>query len=517
MNIRIADYTARSAVFDIEDGGIYQTEKDYELYLNGTFTGKADKVIFPVYGLEPDTFYKAELKRDGALLGEISFQTEKESVTLNVREFGAAGDEKKDDTLALQTAILSCPQGGRVLIPRGIYRFVCLFLKSHIRLELEEGAELSAVTDREAFPYFPGTIEGTDGQVYQFGTWEGTPAKMFAGILTGMEVEDVKIYGKGAINGNASHKNWWHNCTQMVTAWRPRTVFFNHCNNISMIGVTVKNSPSWTIHPYFCENMKFLALEILNPKDSHNTDGLDPESCCHVELAGIHFSVGDDCIAIKSGKIDMGKTYKTPCEDILIRQCSMNDGHGSVVLGSEIGAGVRHLTVKDCIFNGTDRGLRIKTRRGRGEDCVVDDVVFENIKMNHVLTPFVVNCFYFCDPDGKSDYVQSKESLPVDERTPDIRKLSFKKIEAKNAAYAAVCAYGLPEQKIGCLEFENISVTYDKTVMPGVPAMMCGMDPMKGAGIFVRNVKILSLKQVHIEGCEEPVLDAAGVEKLIEE
>ena len=133
-----------------------------------------------------------------------------------------------------------------------------------------------------------------------------------------------------------------------------------------MIGVTVKNSPSWTIHPYFCENMKFLALEILNPKDSHNTDGLDPESCCHVELAGIHFSVGDDCIAIKSGKIDMGKTYKTPCEDILIRQCSMNDGHGSVVLGSEIGAGVRHLTVKDCIFNGTDRGLRIKTRRGRG-------------------------------------------------------------------------------------------------------------------------------------------------------
>lgn len=193
MNIRIADYTARSAVFDIEDGGIYQTEKDYELYLNGTFTGKADKVIFPVYGLEPDTFYKAELKRDGALLGEISFQTEKESVTLNVREFGAAGDEKKDDTLALQTAILSCPQGGRVLIPRGIYRFVCLFLKSHIRLELEEGAELSAVTDREAFPYFPGTIEGTDGQVYQFGTWEGTPAKMFAGILTGMEVEDVKI------------------------------------------------------------------------------------------------------------------------------------------------------------------------------------------------------------------------------------------------------------------------------------------------------------------------------------
>ena len=74
--------------------------------------------------------------------------------------------------------------------------------------------------------------------------------------------------------------------------------------------------------------------------------------------------------AIKSGKIDMGKTYKTPCEDIVIRQCSMNDGHGSVVLGSEIGAGVRHLTVKDCIFNGTDRGLRIKTRRGRGEDCV---------------------------------------------------------------------------------------------------------------------------------------------------
>ena len=83
------------------------------------------------------------------------------------------------------------------------------------------------------------------------------------------------------------------------------------------------------------------------------------------------------------------------------------------------------MTVKDCLFLHTDRGLRIKTRRGRGKDAVLDEIIFENIRMDHVMTPFVVNCFYYCDPDGHTDYVQTKEALPVDERTPEIRNLAF--------------------------------------------------------------------------------------------
>ena len=117
----------------------------------------------------------------------------------------------------------------------------------------------------------------------------------------------------------------------------------------------------------------------------------------------------------------MGRKYKRPCRDLTIRQCCMRDGHGSITIGSEMAGGVRNLTVKDCLFLHTDRGLRIKTRRGRGKDDILDEIIFENIRMDHVMTPFVVNCFYYCDPDGHTDYVQTKEALPVDERTPEIR------------------------------------------------------------------------------------------------
>lgn len=513
MELKVIYKTGRCVVFEAEDGGIYTTKENYELFLNRESKGSIKNVITPVYGILPDTDYEALLTKDGQTLASVQFRTEKESVTLNVRDFGAAGDGYKDDTLAIQSAIMACPPQGRVLIPAGVYSFVCLFLKNDIDIELEEGAELSASTERERFPYYPGMVELTDGRgELNLGTWEGDPQTMFCGLITGIQVKRVNIYGKGTINGNANHDNWWHNCKNMVTAWRPRTIFLNGCEDISMVGVTVKNSPSWTIHPYFSDNLRFLALDVLNPKDSHNTDGLDPESCRNVELAGIHFSVGDDCIAVKSGKIYMGKKYKTPCENVVIRQCSMNDGHGSVVIGSEIGAGVKNLTIKDCIFKDTDRGLRIKTRRGRGEDCVVDQVTFENIHMDNVLTPFVVNCFYFCDSDGKTDYVQNKEPLPADEYTPEIRTLSFKNIHAENAHYAAVCAYGLPEKKIGCLSFENVSVSYAKDVTPQIPAMMCGLEPMAKAGIFVRNVERLELKNVNISGCTGKMIDAIGVD-----
>lgn len=513
MEFNVIYTKGRCAVLETADGGIYTTKETYQLFLDGEPAGPVQKVITPIYGLSPSTDYLAELRLGDGVVAQARFTTEPESVTLNVRDFGAAGDGIKDDTLAIQSAIMACPSQGRVLIPAGRYSFVCLFLKDGINLELEKGAELSAVTDRERFPFYPGMVPYTDQTGdYCLGTWEGDPQKMFCGLITGVHVKNVNIYGEGTLNGNASHENWWHNCKEMKIAWRPRAVFLNGCENISLVGLTVKNSPSWTIHPYFSNHLRFLGLNVLAPKDSHNTDGLDPESCRHVELAGIHFSVGDDCIAVKSGKIYMGKTYRTPSEHITIRQCSMNDGHGSVVIGSEIGAGVRDLIVRDCIFKDTDRGLRIKTRRGRGEDCVVDRVTFENIRMDGVLTPFVVNCFYFCDPDGRTEYVQSKEPLPVDERTPSIRELSFKDIHAENAHYAAVCAYGLPEQKIGHLKFENISVSYAPQVQPEIPAMMDGLEPMAKAGIVARNVRLLTLKNVDIKGCAGDPVQAENVE-----
>lgn len=504
MKVSCIFKTARCVTIEIEDGGIFQTEGLYEIYINDVFYGTTDRVITSVYGLKPDTLYRIRVvKGDEAECTEVT--TDWEFVTLNVRDFGAKGDGVQDDTRFIQAAVMACPKDGRVLVPKGTYRIGSLFLKDDLRLELAEGAVLSAMTDRKEFPVFPGLIQGYDEESeYNLGTWEGNPLPMFSAIITGVNVRNVVLYGQGMIEGNASYEedNWWFDAKKKRIAFRPRMIFLNHCENVVVQGITVQNSPSWNIHPYFSEHLRFIDLRVLNPKDSPNTDGLDPESCRDVEIVGIYFSLGDDCIALKSGKIYMGAKYKTPCEDVVIRQCCMRDGHGSITIGSEMAGGVKNLTVKDCLFLHTDRGLRIKTRRGRGKDAVIDGVLFENIRMDHVMTPFVINCFYFCDPDGHTEYVRTKDALPVDERTPDIRTLVFHRIEATNCHVAAAYMYGLPEQKIRKVIMEHIHVTYADVPKRDVPAMMDGLEPCAKMGIFADNIEQLTLRDVTIEGQE---------------
>ena len=252
------------------------------------------------------------------------------------------------------------------------------------------------------------------------------------------------------------------------------------------------------------------------PKDSLNILGLVPESFRAVEIAGVLFSVGHDCVAVKSGKIYMGSKYKVPSEDILIRQCRMRDGHGSVTLGSEMAGGIRNLTVRDCLFLHTDRGLRIKTRRGRGKDAVIDGIIFENIRMDHVMTPFVVNSFYYCDPDGFSTYVSSKDPLPVDDGTPDIRTLKFRRIEAANCHVAGAYLYGLPEKKIQQVEMEDVRISYAREVKADIPAMLEGVEPVSKMGVFAANIDTLVLKNVTVEGQRGEKIVTQHIEHLIE-
>ncbi len=518
MEMKLIMKSARSAVIELADGGIYYTKEPYDILVNGKSALKAENVVVSLFDLKPETDYEV-VAQDGAgdTVGSLQFTTEYEFVTLNVKEFGAKGDGVSDDTKFIQAAILACPPKSRVLVPVGIYRITSLFLKSDVNIELAEGAELRAETDRYAFPKFPAIIESYDEtEEYHLGTWEGNPLPMFAGIITGINVENVLLYGKGTINGNASKENWWNNPKVMVEAFRPRLFFINHCKNITLQGVKCCNSPSWTLHPFFSENLKFYNLTIENPSDSPNTDGLDPESCKNVEIAGVRFSLGDDCIAVKSGKIYMGKKYKTPSENITIRQCLMENGHGAVTLGSEMAGGVKNLVVEECLFYDTDRGLRIKTRRGRGKDAVLDQIIFRKINMDHVMTPFVVNSFYFCDPDGKTEYVQSREWMEVDDRTPAIKTLIFEDIDAKNCHVAAAHFDGLPEQKIENITMKNVTVTYAKNPKCDVPAMSSGVEACTRKGIFANNVKKLVLENISITGQVGEEMELHGVDELIQ-
>ena len=517
MILNLLKKTARCAVIEIDDGGNYYTKEVYAVWINHEKKFLTDKCITYLSDLKPETEYDVLIESGDKTVKEtIRFVTEYESVTMNVRDFGAFGDGVHDDSMFIQAAIMACPKDGRVYIPSGKYSITSIFLKSNLNLEIAKGAELVSVRDRKLHPHFPGELQTYDEKdEYYLGTWEGNPRPMFAGIITGLDAENICIYGEGVLNGNATGEDWWKNPKTMNIAYRPRSIFLKDCRNVSIIGITVKDSPCWTIHPYTCENTAIYAVTIENPKDSPNTDGINPEFCKNVTICGVHFSLGDDCIAVKSGKIFLGKKFKKPSEEILITRCLMENGHGAVTLGSEIAGGVKGITVKDCIFINTDRGLRIKTRRGRGKDSVLDDIVFENIRMEEVKTPFTVNSFYFCDPDGKTSYVQTRDSLPVDERTPRIGKLTFRNITAVDCHVAAMYCDGLPEEKIEQITLENIRISFKEgECEKGVPIMSEGVEECSRKGIFIRNVKELSVKNVLVEGNDGEPIITEGVDHI---
>ena len=516
MNIEIKLLSARSITFVLNDCGIYNTDEKYSVYLNSKFVKETDTVVNSLFHLKPDTDYELTIKKGSENVCSASFHTKYEFVTLNVKDFGAKGDGRSDDTKYIQAAILACPKDSRVLIPRGVYLCTSLFLKSDISIEIEKFAEIKAITKREEYVKLPSVIESYDEEKeYILGTWEGNPLPMFAAIIMGVNVSNVILYGEGVINGNASKDDWWHQPKVMRGAFRPRLFHINSCENIYLQGLTFTNSPSWTLHPFFSNNLGFYNLLVMNPAVSPNTDGLDPESCKNVEIMGVHFSLGDDCIAVKSGKIYMGKKYKTPSENILVSQCLMENGHGAVTIGSEMAGGVKNLTVKECLFVNTDRGLRIKTRRGRGEDAIIDGITFKNIKMDHVMTPFVVNAFYFCDPDGKIPYVQSREPMPVDDRTPRLKKFLFEDIKAENCYVAATWIEGLPECKVEEIAMRNILVTYAEDIKKDVPAMSLGVEASSKKGITVKNVKKLLLENVTVTGQEGDEITVENVDEYV--
>lgn len=516
MKFHIVEIFNRSITLELENEERYYTQKEYSIYVNDVFYGKFKKNVVSVFGLDTDTKYRIRLEAEGEV-EERECVTKVESFRFDVRDFGAKGDGSTDDTIYIQAAISTCPKAGTVYIPKGEYLVRPLFLKSDITIYLAKGASLVGDTDRKHYPILYGMRESTDERrELSFSSWEGNPLSAFASLITGMEVENVDIIGEGVINGNADRSDWWMDAKKKRIAWRPNTVYFCRSKKIRMQGVEVKNSPSWTIHSYYCEDIKFLDIKIYNPSDSPNTDGFDPESCKDVLVLGTEISVGDDCIAIKSGKYYMSLYHHVPSENIIIRNCKLNRGHGSVTIGSEVAGGVSKVYISQCIFDSTDRGLRIKTRRGRGERSILSDIFFDKIDMVDVSMPFTVNMFYFCDPDGHSDYVQNQEALPVDERTPKIGDIHARDIDCIGIDASLICMYGLPEMPIEHIELQNITATYKEkeNQRAFVPIMMDNFEEMKGRGIFVKNIKNLDMENIKVIGSEDEDIVAYHIESM---
>ena len=496
--IRLLYVSAVSACFERVNDSPYYAPAPFTVYLDGTERCAANTNVFSLFDLAPDTAYTLTLSDDEE---PFSFRTKGEAFALNVRDFGAAGDGVHDDTAAIQSALDFLSAGGRLIFPAGTYLSLPLRLKSHITVELKKGAVLLGSTDRERYPILPGEVtDPVTGESRITGTFEGLIQPMYQALLSAQNAEDIRVVGEGVIDGNAQNSDFWTGFREF-SATRPRLVSLLHCENVTFHGVTAQNSPSWNYHPFHCRNVGFYDIAVLAPKNSPNTDAMDPEACDGVEIVGCRFSVGDDCIAIKSGKLELAERFDWPAAAHTVRNCLMEFGHGAVTLGSESAMGIRDLTVSQCFFRQTDRGLRIKTRRGRGEKCDITGIAFENIRMDGVLTPIVINMWYnCCDPDRYSEYVWSREKLPVDGRTPHLGAFTFRDMVCTGAQAAACYIDGLPERPIDAVTFENVTVEFDPQARPAVPAMQNFAQERCKLGLYFENVDRVRLNNVRLSG-----------------
>lgn len=415
----------------------------------------------------------------------------------NVTEYGAVADGKTYATEAIQKAIDACAAagGGRVIIPAGKYLTNALFLKSNVHVEVEAGATLLFTTEFDSVP----TVEGR---------WEGLDRKIWASMFTGHNLENVSITGRGTLDGQG--QKWWDafrivkkmrketNLTErepenpagapLKYSGRPRMINLYDCKHVQISGLTILNSPSWTVHPVRCQDVVIDGLKIWAPEDSPNTDGIDPDSCKNVRISNCTISVGDDCIVIKSGY--RYQEDGVSCENIAVTNCTFYTGHCGVGIGSETSGGVKNVVASNCICDGTDHGLRFKTARGRGRS--VENVRASNWVMRNVGIPMIITGFY----TGGDIH----EKKLVDKYTPVYRNIHLSDIVISGGNKAGVIE-GLPEMPAECVSFSNIVAHHPKQGITCANATGLALDniecdPQQGPALVVDSVSDVEITRV---------------------
>ena len=386
------------------------------------------------------------------------------------------------DAFRAAVSELAAAGGGTLTVPAGDYPTSSVEFCSFMTLELCEGAVLDFVNDGLAHPVVWSRNGGVDCEVYE-------------PLVFGSHVKNVVLCGKGVIEGNGA--DWWAKRREWPYG-RPRSVVFQDSENIVIRDITIQNSPFWTVVPLRSQHILIDHIEIHNPFHSPNTDGIDPDSCKDVEIRNCLLDVGDDCIAIKCGTEENKELI--PSEDIWVHDCVMKQGHCGVGIGSEMSGGVKNVVIEDCVFTDTERGLRLKTRRGRGGS--VDGVTFRRVKMKNVLVPFVVNMRYFCGEGGIARRVGDTAPYPMDAGTPSVRNLSLIDFVAEDVNVAALYISGLAESPVENVTLRNVTVTMAENARPGIPDAALEAPCMWKAGLILKFAKNLRLDNVKVSGVE---------------
>jgi polygalacturonase len=392
---------------------------------------------------------------------------------IDMQKAGANPSGKKLNTELINNTInkLNTNGGGTLYFPAGKYLTGAIKLKSNITIELEAGATLLFSDNFDDYLPF---VEIRH---------EGIMMKSFSPLISAVDAENITIKGEGKLDGQG--KRWWDEFYRVIVdlrdngkrdfnkyqpMWdkandlkalyedidkdyissfqrrffRPPFIQPMRCKNFKIEGITIVNSPFWTVNPEFCDNVTIDGITINNPL-SPNTDGINPESCRNVHISNCHISVGDDCITLKSGRDLQGRKLNAPNENITITNCTMLAGHGGVVIGSEMSGGVKKVVISNCVFDGTERGIRIKSTRGRGgvvEDIQVNNIVMRNIKQEAIILDML--------------YTKMPAEL-LSERTPVFRNININNLTGSDVLIP-IKIRGLEESPITDISFTNVNI-----------------------------------------------------------
>lgn len=387
--------------------------------------------------------------------------------TYKITDYKAKATPNFNNGKIINNLINQCSKkgGGTIIIPAGEFFTGPITLKSNVNLHLEEGATLKFSNNPDDYVPFVET------------RWEGMDVINYRPLIYANGVKNIAITGKGVLDGNADSKSWWWMKGRKAFGWdesmpsqyttgrpklyemmgnevlvskrvmgkddllRPQFVSPINSENILIEGVTIIDSPFWVIHPIFCNNVT--VRDVTVKSHGPNNDGLDPESCTNVLIEGCTFDTGDDCIAIKSGRNEDGRREIIPSENIIIRNCTMKDGHGGVVIGSEISGGARNIFVENCFMDSPhlDRVIRIKSNSVRGG--YMENIYVRNIEVGECKHAIFFIEFDYEPRDGEGKFY------------PVVKNVVVENVKSQKSQYG-VHIKGLPKHiKISDIEFIN--------------------------------------------------------------